>query len=598
MAEHSGNEDELGLDNVFEEPPRPPTPPPTLTTYHRQATRLKSDASEWSTLDLQLVGHHVLWAQHLWNAAIILADFLDLNSLELCRDKAVLELGAGGALPSLVAALCGAHQVVITDYPDAPLLDNITRNIDHNIPSHIHPNVKAQGYVWGTNPEKLFQCLDRTNSAGDSLVDARTVEKNAFDVIILSDLIFNHSQHSALLDTCESALRPARRLEEVAQDEMKSADPKKLSHEPERAMDISTPCVLVFFSHHRPQYISRDLDFFTRAKERGWICEQVVQTKMKAMFPNDPGDEEVRSTVHGWILRRSGAIALKLLAFLELLIIHERFRSFFDAQTRSPTLLQKLDPVWIEDGQTPLNLQSGYVGIFDSILSYQNSLLLKPTLPNNETPWSLSFTPPFAPCKPSVTLKFALKFVVYSPTIAETSLLVMRPSFIVTALFALASTAVATFDKACPPLYGLKPLNEGCTAVVKKGILGIPYCESTCTSHPQPSGHYGKAKRNQPILGPDGTLQRCPSAMTACPIDPPPALNGDRATATISPNEPYECVKPSEDLYNCGGCSSTGLGISCVDLPGVRGTSCTEGKCTICKFFNYMRARLVPDDLI
>ncbi|GAB1526176.1 Protein N-terminal and lysine N-methyltransferase efm7 [Rhizoctonia solani] len=582
MAEHSGNEDELGLDNVFEEPPRPPTPPPTLTTYHRQATRLKSDASEWSTLDLQLVGHHVLWAQHLWNAAIILADFLDLNSLELCRDKAVLELGAGGALPSLVAALCGAHQVVITDYPDAPLLDNITRNIDHNIPSHIHPNVKAQGYVWGTNPEKLFQCLDRTNSAGDSLVDARTVEKNAFDVIILSDLIFNHSQHSALLDTCESALRPARRLEEVAQDEMKSADPKKLSHEPERAMDISTPCVLVFFSHHRPQYISRDLDFFTRAKERGWICEQVVQTKMKAMFPNDPGDEEVRSTVHGWILLPIGYyqdafferftpqwsdrrqrwppltsqipiksnLILKLLAFLELLIIHERFRSFFDAQTRSPTLLQKLDPVWIEDDQTPLNLQSGYVGIFDSILSYQNSLLLKPTLPNNETPWSLSFTPPFAPCKPSVTLKFALKFVVYSPTIAETNLLVMRPSFIVTALFALASTAVATFDKACPPLYGLvpnvtkdkcicllgllkKPLNEGCTAVVKKGILGIPYCESTCTSHPQPSGHYGKAKRNQPILGPDGTLQRCPSAMTACPIDPPPALNGDRATATM-----------------------------------------------------------------
>ncbi|CAE6399163.1 unnamed protein product [Rhizoctonia solani] len=286
MAEHSGNEDELGLDNVFEEPPRPPTPPPTLTTYHRQATRLKSDASEWSTLDLQLVGHHVLWAQHLWNAAIILADFLDLNSLELCRDKAVLELGAGGALPSLVAALCGAHQVVITDYPDAPLLDNITRNIDHNIPSHIHPNVKAQGYVWGTNPEKLFQCLDRTNSAGDSLVDARTVEKNAFDVIILSDLIFNHSQ----------ARRGGAGRNEIGRwgcilwssltgnSIITIIDPKKLSHEPERAMDISTPCVLVFFSHHRPQYISRDLDFFTRAKERGWICEQVVQTKMKVSF--------------------------------------------------------------------------------------------------------------------------------------------------------------------------------------------------------------------------------------------------------------------------------------------------------------------------
>ncbi|CEL60212.1 hypothetical protein RSOLAG1IB_09450 [Rhizoctonia solani AG-1 IB] len=174
----------------------------------------------------------------------------------------------------------------------------------------------------------------------------------------------------------------------------------------------------------------------------------------------------------------------------------------------------------------------------------------------------------------------------------------MRPSFIVTALLALTSTAVATWDKACPPLYGLiynvfknqcectllldkKPLKPGCTASIKKTILGIKYCESTCPATPEPSGHYGKDKRNQPILGPDGTLQRCPSAMTACPIDPPPALNGDRATATISPNEPYECVKPSEDLYNCGGCSSTGLGVSCIDLPGVRGTSCNEGKCMI-----------------
>ncbi|KAH7325217.1 hypothetical protein B0J17DRAFT_723235 [Rhizoctonia solani] len=174
----------------------------------------------------------------------------------------------------------------------------------------------------------------------------------------------------------------------------------------------------------------------------------------------------------------------------------------------------------------------------------------------------------------------------------------MRPSFIATALLALASTAVATFDQACPLLYallpdvhknkcdcvlGLKkvPLKDGCTAVVKKGLLGIPYCQSSCTSHPQPSGHYGKEKRNQPILGPDGTLERCPSAMTACPINPPPALNGDRATATISSNEPYECVNPSEDLYNCGGCSSMGRGVSCVDLPGVRGTSCTEGKCMI-----------------
>ncbi|KAL5638701.1 hypothetical protein ACGC1H_003158 [Rhizoctonia solani] len=309
MAEYTENEDDLSLDNVFEEPPRPPTPPPTFTTYHRQAARLKpqSNASEWSSIELQLVGHHVLWAQHLWNAAIVLANFLDENSSCLCQDKMVLELGAGGALPSLVAALCGAHQVVITDYPDAILLDNITRNVDHNIPSGIRSKVKTQGYIWGTDPEKLFRCVDCTPLVGESSEDALVIKPDAFDVIILSDLVFNHSQHSALLDTCEVALRPARRLEDVAQGEMKSADPKKLSHE-DGGSTITTPCVLVFFSHHRPQYAARDLNFFEWAKDRGWICEQVVQTKMKAMFPDDPGDEDIRSTVHGWVLRRPASV--------------------------------------------------------------------------------------------------------------------------------------------------------------------------------------------------------------------------------------------------------------------------------------------------
>ncbi|KAF8599195.1 hypothetical protein BDV93DRAFT_526273 [Ceratobasidium sp. AG-I] len=128
----------------------------------------------------------------------------------------------------------------------------------------------------------------------------------------------------------------------------------------------------------------------------------------------------------------------------------------------------------------------------------------------------------------------------------------------------------------CVDLFGHKSsLSPGCTAK-PVGLLGK--CEATCT--PTPS-HHPKAKRNMPILLADGTLQRCPAQMTACPIDIPPSLNGNRATATISANEPYECVKPEEDLYNCGGCSSTGQGVSCGDLPGVRGTSCTEGKCTI-----------------
>ncbi|KAG8768381.1 glycoside hydrolase 15 protein [Ceratobasidium sp. 428] len=187
-------EEDLSLGDVFKEPPRPATPPPTFTTYHRKPRISQLPSTyEWSSLDLQLVGHHVLWAQHLWNAAIVLADFLDARSADLCQDKRVLELGAGGALPSLVAALCGARQVVITDYPDGPLIDNIKRNVDRNIRDDMRPAISVEGYVWGTDPQKL---LGSTGSASTRHAEGEAGARvqSGFDVIILSDLIFNHSQ--------------------------------------------------------------------------------------------------------------------------------------------------------------------------------------------------------------------------------------------------------------------------------------------------------------------------------------------------------------------------------------------------------------------
>lgn len=43
----------------------------------------------------------------------------------------MLELGAGGGLPSLVCAMTGASKVVVTDYPDADLIENLRYNIAH-----------------------------------------------------------------------------------------------------------------------------------------------------------------------------------------------------------------------------------------------------------------------------------------------------------------------------------------------------------------------------------------------------------------------------------------------------------------------------------
>jgi hypothetical protein len=34
--------------------------------------------------------------------------------------------------------------------------------------------------------------------------------------------------------------------------------------------------LLVFYTHHRPQYAERDMGFFDKARARGWVCDEIV----------------------------------------------------------------------------------------------------------------------------------------------------------------------------------------------------------------------------------------------------------------------------------------------------------------------------------
>ncbi|KAI0795665.1 putative methyltransferase-domain-containing protein [Abortiporus biennis] len=260
----SDSEDDipLALDSVFTEPPRPPSPEPTIATYLREKGAVDD---KWSSIDIRLVGSHPLWGHYLWNASRAFASYLDANP-QLYVGKSVLELGAGGGLPGIVTAKNGASSVVLTDYPDASLIDNLQFNVTKNVPDDRLSHTHVEGYIWGHPIEPLF-ALQKKDGTGAS----------GFDLIIMSDLIFSHSQHDALLNTCEKALR---------------------------ADSTAKPCLLVFYSHHRPHLAHRDMEFFEKAKQRGWICEEILTEKFPPMFPEDSGAEEVRATVHGWRLVR------------------------------------------------------------------------------------------------------------------------------------------------------------------------------------------------------------------------------------------------------------------------------------------------------
>ncbi|ORX38440.1 putative nicotinamide N-methyltransferase, partial [Kockovaella imperatae] len=242
--------------------PESPLPPPySFATYTVPADRTLSPLQGGNQIITRLVGSHPLWGHHLWNTARVLTDYL-LEHSSLVKGKKILELGAGAALPSLVAALKGANQVTITDYPDQELLDNMQWNVDTNVPLDIRPQTHVKGFLWGADPTPLM------NGPEDR-----------YDLLILSDLVFNHSQHKALISSVNSLLS----LDLPSNGEM-------------------TPCVLIFITHHRPHLADADMAFLPALAESGdgWGYEQVVTEWTGVMFDEDPGDEKLRGTVKGF----------------------------------------------------------------------------------------------------------------------------------------------------------------------------------------------------------------------------------------------------------------------------------------------------------
>ncbi|KAJ2360000.1 Protein N-terminal and lysine N-methyltransferase efm7, partial [Coemansia sp. RSA 2607] len=169
--------------------------------------------------------------------------------------KSVLELGAAGALPSLISACNGATKLVVTDYPDHDLIENIRKNVEANIPLRLADgSVQVTGFKWGYDIEKI--------------ADLSGSSEGTYDVLILCDLVFNHSEHTSLLNSVE-----------------------KLMAKPKAGVSNGGEAY-VFFTHHRPWLADKDMAFIERARdELGLEVTKVVEEYTGAMFDDDPGDE-------------------------------------------------------------------------------------------------------------------------------------------------------------------------------------------------------------------------------------------------------------------------------------------------------------------
>lgn len=142
--------------------------------------------------------------------------------------------------------------------------------------SGITKRLVAEGYCWGADPQNLLQHLPSSSlSLSPSSRTAAEDQIPGFDILILADLLFNHSEHGKLVDTIESTLR--------------------------RDIDAKA---LVFFTPYRPWLFDKDMAFFDLVREKGFMVEKILEEKMdKVMFEADPGDEELRTTVFGFVVR-------------------------------------------------------------------------------------------------------------------------------------------------------------------------------------------------------------------------------------------------------------------------------------------------------
>ncbi|KAK2754676.1 nicotinamide n-methyltransferase [Arachnomyces sp. PD_36] len=252
-SDHEG--DVGGFGDMFQDPEGflQPEKPDTFVEHQMRSGQ---------TLKLRLVGNHPLYGHLLWNAGKTASDYLEERAAEVIQGKDVLELGAGGGLPSLVCAVKGARNTVVTDYPDVDLVENLRWNAAaceslRDPSSALH----VAGYKWGASPDNLFEFLPAQSSG--------------FDVLILADVIYNRPEHHNLVSSIQKTLK-------------KSPD----------------SVAFVIFTPYQPWLLEKVRVFFPLAEAGGFTVTPIFEKIMdNLLFEDDPGDQLLRRTVFGYELR-------------------------------------------------------------------------------------------------------------------------------------------------------------------------------------------------------------------------------------------------------------------------------------------------------
>jgi nicotinamide N-methyltransferase len=189
-----------------------------------------------------------LFAHRVWSGSKFLAGFLASHADLYVKNKRTVELGAGTALPSLVSLAHGSQLSVITDYPDEGVLQAIKETVGLNWESCGEPlgRVAVVGHEWGTKVEEVVNQISGSDEQKD--------EGIYFDLAILSECLWKHRAHGALVQSLSRLLHP------------------------ERSFAIAT------YAHHVPGCEKQDDAFFDLCKQNGFDIVHEESQEMPYMW--------------------------------------------------------------------------------------------------------------------------------------------------------------------------------------------------------------------------------------------------------------------------------------------------------------------------
>jgi predicted nicotinamide N-methyase len=152
---------------------------------HKKSLSLTLCASPAATTDVDLTG------QIVWPVSILLSHYLaSARGGRRVEQGHVVELGAGTGLPGLVAAHCGADQVVVTDGNDL-VVDLLQRNIVTASQCHTDTNVSKNDILSTASSQNTLPIQATPLMWGNvqQVRDVLTRLRNRVDVVLAADVV-------------------------------------------------------------------------------------------------------------------------------------------------------------------------------------------------------------------------------------------------------------------------------------------------------------------------------------------------------------------------------------------------------------------------